>query len=48
LRPVLVELGATCPAPGLFVLEADYKGSAALDDWAQRARPLLAPWTMVP
>jgi FMN reductase len=48
LRPVLVELGASCPAPGLFVLESEYKGSATLDDWAQRARPLLAPWAMVP
>ncbi len=48
LKPVLVELGASCPVPGLFLLEAEYKGSAALDDWAQRARPLLAPWTMVP
>jgi FMN reductase len=48
LRPVLVELGASCPAPGLFVLESEYKGSATLDGWAQRARPLLAPWAMVP
>jgi FMN reductase len=47
LKPVLVELGASCPAPGLFLLEAEYKGSAALDDWAQRARPLLAPRMMV-
>jgi FMN reductase len=47
LKPVLVELGASCPAPGLFLLEAEYQGSAALDHWAQRARPLLAPRTMV-
>lgn len=47
LKPVLVELGASCPAPGLFLLESEYQGSAALDEWAQRARPLLAPWTTV-
>jgi FMN reductase len=48
LKPVLVELGASCPTPGLFLLESEYAGSAALDNWAQRARPLVAPWTMVP
>ena len=44
LKPVLVELGARCPTPGLFLVESDYQGSAALDQWLGRARPLLAPW----
>jgi FMN reductase len=41
LKPVLVELGASCPAPGLFLLESDYQGSPALESWVERARPLL-------
>jgi FMN reductase len=44
LKPVLVELGASCPTRGLFLLEADYGGSAALDAWVDASRPLLAPW----
>jgi FMN reductase len=47
LKPVLVELGASCGAAGLFLLETDYQGSDALDRWVERARPLLAPWTAV-
>jgi FMN reductase len=42
LKPVLNELGASCPTPGLFLLESDYAGSPALDDWLERARPALA------
>jgi FMN reductase len=41
LKPVLVELGATCPAPGLFLPEQDFSGSEALDEWLARARPLV-------
>ena len=44
LKPVLVELGASCPTAGLFLLEADYLGSAALDRWVERSRPLVVPW----
>jgi FMN reductase len=44
LKPVLVELGASCPTRGLFLLEADYAGSPALDSWVEQSRPLLAPW----
>jgi FMN reductase len=39
LKPVLVELGATCPTRGLFLLESDYAGGEALDAWLERARP---------
>ncbi|HXW79198.1 MAG TPA: NAD(P)H-dependent oxidoreductase [Acidimicrobiales bacterium] len=41
LKPVLVELGASCPTPGLFLPESDYAGSEALDAWVDRARPLV-------
>jgi FMN reductase len=39
LKPVLVELGATCPTRGLFLLESEYAGGEALDTWLERARP---------
>ena len=41
LKPVLVEVGASCPAPGLFLLETEYQGSAAMDAWVHKAQPLL-------
>lgn len=44
LKPVLAELGASCPTRGLFLLESDYAGSPALESWLEQARPLLAPW----
>jgi FMN reductase len=44
LKPVLSELGASCPTRGLFVLEADYLGSPSIDSWLEASRPLLAPW----
>jgi FMN reductase len=44
LKPVLSELGASCPTRGLFVLEADYLGSSPIDAWLEASRPLLAPW----
>jgi FMN reductase len=43
LKPVLVELGASCPTAGLFPVEADYLGSEAPDRWVERARPLVLP-----
>ena len=39
LTPVLVEIGATCPAPGLFLLDSEYAASDTLDSWIERARP---------
>lgn len=38
LRPVLVEIGASCPAPALYLLDSDYATSSALDAWAEVAR----------
>jgi FMN reductase len=42
LKPVLVELGATCPTRGLFLLESEYTASEALDEWLELARPQVA------
>jgi FMN reductase len=39
LKPVLVELGATCPTRALYLLESGYKEPGALDQWLEAARP---------
>jgi FMN reductase len=38
LRPVLVEIGASCPAPGLYLLDSDYQTSPELGKWLAIAR----------
>jgi FMN reductase len=38
LRPVLVEIGASCPAPSLFLLDSDYASSPDLPAWLKIAR----------
>ncbi len=43
LKPVLVELVASCPTAGLFLPESEYAGSKALDAWLDRTRPLVEP-----
>lgn len=43
LVPVLVEIGCSCPAPGLYLLDSDYESSAALDTWMHRAQRSFAP-----
>jgi FMN reductase len=42
LKPVLVELGATCPTQGLFLPESEYAGGQTLDTWLELARPQLS------
>jgi FMN reductase len=42
LKPVLVELGATCPTRGLFLTEDDVAGSSALDSWLELSLPKLS------
>jgi FMN reductase len=37
LRPVLLELGATCPTRGLFLVDSEYDDPAVLDAWAAHA-----------
>jgi FMN reductase len=39
LKPVLVEIGATCPTAGLFLPESEFAGSDTLDSWLATARP---------
>ena len=39
LKPVLVELGATCPTAGLFLLESEFADSPVLDSWLEIAQP---------
>lgn len=41
LKPVLVELGATCPTRGLFLVDSDYAESPVLDTWLELSRPQL-------
>jgi FMN reductase len=41
LRPVLVELGATCPARSLYLLDTDYIDPPGLDAWVREARRFL-------
>ena len=41
LKPVLVELGATCPVSGLYLLDSDYESPPELAAWLDRARPFV-------
>lgn len=41
LRPVLVEIGASCPAPGLYLLDSEYETAPALDKWVELAKKFL-------
>jgi FMN reductase len=39
LKPVLVELGATCPTQGLYLVEKAFAEPGAFDGWLARAKP---------
>ena len=39
LKPVLVELGATCPTKGLYLLDTTYDDPATYEPWLSVARP---------
>lgn len=41
LKPVLVEIGATCPAVGLYLIDKTFAEDPRLDAWAARAKKLL-------
>ncbi len=45
LKPVLVELGATTPAPGLYLLDSTYTTDTAIADYTERWSPVLAAAT---
>jgi FMN reductase len=38
LKPVLVELGATCPTRGLYIVDAEYSKTSAYEPWLVAAR----------
>jgi FMN reductase len=42
LKPVLAELGASCPVRSLYLLETDYASEAVLGPWLERARRFVA------
>jgi FMN reductase len=42
LKPVLVEIGASCPARGLYLLDQGYADAPELTAWLDRARRTLA------
>ncbi len=42
LKPVLVELGATCPTKGLYLLDSAYSDGVGMDEWLEVAAPQLA------
>ena len=41
LKPVLVELGASCPARGLYLLETDYTSEEIVGAWVARTKRFL-------
>ena len=42
LKPVLVELGATTPTRGLYLVDRSWDDLAVLDPWVGRAAPQVA------
>jgi FMN reductase len=42
LKPVLAELGASCPTAGLFLLDSEWSDASSWSPWVQGAQPLLA------
>lgn len=42
LKPVLSEIGLSCPTPALFLLDSAWEASPELDAWVERARDVLA------
>lgn len=38
---MLVEIGASVPTPGLYVLDSAYDDPAVYEPWLARARPVL-------
>ena len=42
LKPVLVEIGLTCPTRGLFLVDSTYDAPDALDGWAAAATAQVA------
>ena len=43
LKPVLSEIGCSCPTPALFLLDSAWEAGPELDAWVERARDVLYP-----
>ena len=41
LRPVLSELGATCPAPALYLIDRTYESDGVLQAYVERWGPVV-------
>ncbi|GAA1791696.1 NADPH-dependent oxidoreductase [Planosporangium flavigriseum] len=41
LKPVLVELGATCPTQGLYQLDSSYRKDPSWEAWLKQWRPVV-------
>jgi FMN reductase len=41
LKPVLSEIGCSCPTPALFLVDSAWEASPELDTWLTRARDVL-------
>jgi FMN reductase len=41
LKPVLSEIGCSCPTPALFLLDSSWDASPELDAWVERAKETL-------
>ena len=41
LKPVLSEIGCSCPTPALYLLDSAWEASPELDTWVERARDVL-------
>ena len=42
LKPVLVEIGGTCPTSGLYLIDSSYTTDTRIADWAARWSPVVA------
>ena len=43
LKPVLSEIGCSCPTPALFLVDSSWESSPELDAWLDRAAGVLVP-----
>jgi FMN reductase len=42
LKPVLNEIGASCPTPALYLIDSEWDSSPALEAWLPQARRALS------
>jgi FMN reductase len=41
LKPVLVELGATCPTASLYLIDKTFESDQVIDHWVERWGPVV-------